>query len=45
MLPLYLYSLQELNATVGEFFDEALYHLARGYESQARAVRDGALIP
>src|SRR5262249_33941485 len=37
LLPLDLYSIQELNYTVGEFFDRALYHLARGYESEAAA--------
>ena len=36
VLPMHLYSLQDLNARVGEFFDEALYHLTRGYEHQAR---------
>ena len=34
-LPLELYSIQELNYQVGEFFDRALYHLARGYEAEA----------
>jgi hypothetical protein len=37
ILPLHLYSLQELNADVGQFFDEALYHLACGYEEQSEA--------
>jgi hypothetical protein len=37
ILPLELYSVQELNYQVGEFFDRALYHLARGYESEAAA--------
>ena len=37
LLPLELYSIQELNYQVGEFFDRALYHLARGYESEAAA--------
>ena len=32
VLPMHLHSLQELNAQVGLFFDEALYHLALGYE-------------
>ena len=32
LLPMHLHSLQDLNARVGLFFDEALYHLARGYE-------------
>ena len=35
VLPMHLHSLQELNARVGEFFDEALYHLTRGYEAEA----------
>ena len=35
LLPLELHSVQELNYQVGEFFDRALYHLARGYESEA----------
>jgi hypothetical protein len=33
VLPMHLQSLQDLNYAVGTFFDEALYHLARGYES------------
>jgi uncharacterized small protein (DUF1192 family) len=37
LLPLELYSIQELNYRVGEFFDRALYHLARGYEAEAAA--------
>jgi hypothetical protein len=37
LLPLELHSIQELNYRVGEFFDQALYHLARGYESEAAA--------
>jgi len=44
VLPLHLYSLQDLNARVGEFFDEAFYHLTRGYELQARAAGGSALI-
>jgi hypothetical protein len=35
LLPLELHSIQELNYQVGEFFDRALFHLARGYESEA----------
>ena len=35
VLPMHMQSLQDLNATVGTFFDEALYHLARGYEAAA----------
>jgi hypothetical protein len=33
VLPMHLQGLQDLNATVGAFFDEALYHLTRGYEA------------
>jgi len=36
VLPMHLNSLQELNAQVGEFFDEALYYLAVGYEEAAQ---------
>ena len=36
VLPMHLHALQDLNSRVGEFFDEALYHLARGYEAEAR---------
>lgn len=32
LLPLALHSVQELNYQVGEFFDRALFYLARGYE-------------
>jgi hypothetical protein len=39
VLPLHLHGLQELNARVGQFFDEALYYLARGYEERARHAR------
>lgn len=35
VLPMHLHSLQELNATVGQFFDEALYYIARAYEVEA----------
>jgi hypothetical protein len=35
ILPMHLHSLQDLNEQVGTFFDEALYHLARGYEAEA----------
>jgi hypothetical protein len=31
VLPMHLHSLQDLNVRVGEFFDEALYQLARGF--------------
>jgi len=39
LLPLELHSIQELNYQVGEFFDRALYHLARGYETEAAIAR------
>src|SRR5262245_24228702 len=41
LLPVELHSIQELNYQDGEFFDRALYHLARGHECEA-AVRVGA---
>jgi hypothetical protein len=37
LVPVELYSIQELNYLVGDFFDRALYHLVRGYESAAAA--------
>lgn len=37
LVPVELYSIQELNYLVGEFFDRALYHLVRGYEAAALA--------
>jgi hypothetical protein len=37
MVPLELYSIQELNYVVGDFFDRALYYLLRGYELEANA--------
>jgi hypothetical protein len=37
LLPVVLYEIQELNYMVGHFFDAALYHTARGYESAAPA--------
>lgn len=40
--PLELYSIQELNYVVGDFFDRALYYLARGYEKQVQTKRDAA---
>ena len=42
VLPMHLHSLQDLNVRVGEFFDEALYHLARGYEAEASGVSSGS---
>ena len=41
VLPVHLYGIQELNAMVGEFFDRALYYLARGYEAAAASERIG----
>ncbi len=41
-LPVHLYGVQELNYTVGKFFDQALYCLARGYEAEAQVARDAA---
>jgi hypothetical protein len=41
VLPMHLQSVQDLNATVGAFFDEALYYLARGYESASDDAREG----
>jgi len=38
-LPVHLHGVQELNHMVGEFFDRALYYLARGYEAEARFPR------
>lgn len=38
-----IYQLEEFEALVDGFFDEALYHTARGYE-QARAVGPGAAV-
>jgi hypothetical protein len=35
LLPLELHSIQDFNYRVGEFFDRALYHLARGFEAEA----------
>jgi hypothetical protein len=37
LVPVELYAIQELNSLVGEFFDRALYHLVRGYETAAMA--------
>jgi hypothetical protein len=36
VLPMHLHSLQDLNVRVGQFFDEALYHLACGYEAESK---------
>ena len=39
ILPLHLHGLQDLYARVSQFFDEALYQLACGYEERARVAR------
>jgi hypothetical protein len=36
-LPVQMHGVQELNSMIGEFFDRALYYLARGYEEEAAA--------
>lgn len=36
VLPMHLQGLQDLNARVSRFFDEALYYLAGGYEREAK---------
>ena len=41
VMPMHLHSLQELNTRVGQFFDEALYHLARGHEAEAKRTVSG----
>ena len=38
VLPMHLNSLQDLNTRVGQFFDEAIYHLARGYEEESKRI-------
>jgi hypothetical protein len=45
VLPMHLHSLQELNGTVNEFFDEALYYLALGYETAQAARSLDQLLP
>jgi hypothetical protein len=39
LVPVELYGIQELNYLVGDFFDRALYYLARAYESAPMADR------
>ena len=39
VLPLHLQSLHDLHVLVGQFFDEALYYLAIGYEERLRGPR------
>jgi hypothetical protein len=36
VLPIHLHGLMDLNTQVGEFFDEAIYYLACGYEAGAK---------
>jgi len=36
LAPLEIYSVQQLNYVVGDFFDQALYYLALGYETQPK---------
>ena len=38
ILPMHLHSLQELTAQVTDFFDEALYSLALGYEQRSAGI-------
>jgi hypothetical protein len=45
VLPMHLQSVQDLNATVGTFFDEALYYLARGYEMARDDVSESRRLP
>jgi len=40
LTPLELYGIQQLNYAVGDFFDQAMYYLARGYEAQSKEERD-----
>jgi hypothetical protein len=42
MIPYKLYSMQELNHVVGDFFDNVLYCLTRGVEIQAKAKHSAA---
>ena len=41
LLPLELHSIQELNYLVDDFFDRALYYLARGYEHESSPATPG----
>jgi hypothetical protein len=41
-VPVELYSIQELNYTVGDFFDRALYYLMRGHEQASATKRFAA---
>ena len=42
LIPFELYNIQELNYSVGDFFDNALYYLTRGAEIQAKAKHSAA---
>jgi hypothetical protein len=42
-LPVHLHGVQELNYMVGDFFDRALYYLARGYEAEAQVARSAVV--
>lgn len=42
LIPYELYSMQELNYVVGDFFDNALYYLTRGAEIQVKAKQSAA---
>lgn len=42
LVPVELYGIQELNYLIGDFFDQALYHLASGYEAGAKGCRSAA---
>jgi hypothetical protein len=42
LLPVELYGIFEVEHMVGEFFDRALYHLAKGYETAASEERPAA---
>ena len=39
LTPLELYGIQQLNYAVGDFFDQALYYVALGYEVQSKKER------
>lgn len=41
-IPLELFSIQELNYVVGDFFDRALYYLTRGYEKRVETKNQAA---
>jgi hypothetical protein len=43
-VPLELFSIQELNYVVGDFFDRALYYLTRGHEKHAENKHHAAAV-